>query len=438
MVKQLTMGGQPGPEDGDERREFRRFPFLLIYLGIFAIFTVWAALGTMGVVSFANGEVVPASQVKTVQHLEGGIVRKILVKEGDEVKAGEPIIEMESTASGADVIELKARITSLMIEIARLKAETTNAKKFDLPADLMTENKGLVAQGLALFESRSKGLADQINVQEQIIAQRQQDIQEINARTRNREQTLKFLDEQIDIGQKLLLKQLTNRYKHLDLLKEKSRLVSSIDEDLAVLKRAQSARREASGRLASIRSTYMSEALRDLDAAQRQLDEFSPRLAKFEDSLQRTVINSPVAGLVKTLYVVTIGGVIAPGGAVVDIVPIGDRLVVEAKLPPQDIGFVRPGQSAKISLASADAARFDNITGIVDSVSPDTILTPEGTPFYRVRIETSRDHFARGDLRYDLFPGMQVVAYIETGKRTILEYLIEPFIRSSDIAMRER
>jgi len=413
-------------------------PLLALYLTICIAFFVWAAFGELGVVSIATGEVVPASQVKAVQHLEGGIVREILVHEGEQVKTGQSLIVMESTTSGADVIELKARITSLRIELARLEAGATNADTPDFPPEMVRDNADLITQALHLFESQRADLLNEVTTQKAIIAQRRQDIEEITARLSSRRQTLAFINEQIDISKVLLKKNLTNRYNHLDLLKEKSKLEGGIVEDRVAHDRATSAKKEAEARLATINSTFISDTRKQMDAARRELDEMSPRLAKFEDSLKRTVISSPVEGVIKILHVVTIGGVVQPGGSVVDIVPFGDRLVIEAELPPQDIGYVRSGQTAMIALASAGAARFDNLSGVVDSVSPDTILTPEGKPFYRVRIETARDHFARGNTRYDLFPGMQVVAYINTGNRTILEFIIDPLVKSGDIALRER
>tara|TARA_B110000495_G_C22364737_1_gene238044 strand:- start:16 stop:501 length:486 start_codon:yes stop_codon:yes gene_type:complete len=161
-------------------------------------------------------------------------------------------------------------------------------------------------------------------------------------------------------------------------------------------------------------------------------------MSKFEDNLKRTILRSPVDGVVKTLHVVTIGGVVRAGDAVVDVVPEGDRLIVEAKLKTQDIGYVRKQQSARITLASGDAMRFDGLEGVVVRVSPDTITGDDGEPYYKVRIQTERNHFRRAENRYDLFPGMQVIASIHTGERTIMEYLLDPFLDASDTAMRER
>ena len=143
-------------------------------------------------------------------------------------------------------------------------------------------------------------------------------------------------------------------------------------------------------------------------------------------------------GIVKTLYVVTVGGVVPPGGTVLDIVPGDDRLVIEAKLPVQDIGFVRTGQEAMVQLASAEAVRFGTLKGTVVQVSPDTIVTREGVPYYKVRINTEQPYFEHGNIKHHLSPGMQVQASIRTGTRTVMRYLLDPYIRGFGKAMQER
>ncbi|MEE2999037.1 MAG: HlyD family type I secretion periplasmic adaptor subunit [Pseudomonadota bacterium] len=412
--------------------------FLFICILACIAFVAWAWNGNLAIVSVAEGEVVPSSQIKTIQHLEGGIIREIKVREGERVTKGQPLITLESAATGADVGELKTRIVGLRIEIARLQAAASNAAKPSFPHKLKKNHPQLVREANQLFESRKRRLKDELASQRAIMAQRKQDIQETTARIKNQRRSMKLLKEQIAISEDLLKEQLTNRYKHLDLLKELARLTGSIEEDKVALQRAGSALKQASANKDSIRSKFSEDARTKLDAARRQLEEFTPRMSKFEDSLKRTILRSPVKGVVKTLHVVTIGGVVRAGDAVIDIVPEGDQLIVEAKLKTQDIGYVRKQQSARITLASADAMRFDGLEGIVVRVSPDTITGDDGEPYYKVRIKTERNHFRRAENRYDLFPGMQVIASIHTGERTIMEYLLDPFFNASDTAMRER
>ncbi len=412
--------------------------FLVLCVAMCAAFGVWAYYGKLDVVSMALGEVVPSTQIKSIQHLEGGIVQEIKIKEGQHVKRGQLLVILESTASGADVGELKISITGLRAEIARLEAEASGKAEPVFDADLAAAQPRLVKQTVELFRARRQRLLTQLASQKEAIVQRQQEIKEIAARVRNHRQGLKLLKEQIAISEELLKEELTNRYKHLDLLKEESRLQGSLDEDRAAANRAKSALKEARSQLKGISNTFGEEVRTELEEKRRRLEELTQRLLKYADSLKRTELRSPVDGVVKALYVFTRGGVVRPGAPVVDVVPVEDRLIVEAKLPTQDIGYVQAGQTALIKLASADAMRFGALEGTVSQVSPDTIVSEDGVPFYKVRIETERDYFERGSMRYNLFPGMQVTTSIQTGHRTILEYILAPFLYSMDSAMRER
>lgn len=401
-------------------------------------FFVWAALGHLDIVSNAMGEVVPASQVKSVQHLEGGIVADILVEEGAAVREGQPLLELESTRSGAEAEELGLRLVALRSDIARLEAEIADRDAPSFAPELRSNHPDLVKKATELFVVRRNRLNFELESQRNAMTQRAREIEEVKARVGNNQQTLRLLEEQVRISEQLLQRDLTNRMVHLNLLKEAAVLRGRIAEDNAALPRTEAALAEARAQLDAIRSRFQEEASTALDEATRSFEELSQRLRKFDDSLRRSVLRAPVDGIVKSLYVFTKGGVVQPGGTVMDIVPADDRLIVEAKLAPQDIGYVRRGQAATVRLASADAPRFGHLEGRVIHVSPDTLVTEKDVAFYKVRIETDGDHFAKRNLRYDLFPGMQVVCAIQTGQRTVLEYLLDPLIGAADSAMQER
>lgn len=398
----------------------------------------WASVSTLDIVSLANGEVIPSSQVKIVQHLEGGIVREISIREGERVKQGQQLIVLEPTQSGADVGEIRVRLLSLRAEIIRLEAEVSGASKPAFDAQLRADNPRMVKQTLARFNSRIKSLQNRLASQRLAVAQRSQEINEISARIRNQKNSLKLIDEQIAISVELLAEDLTNRYNHLDLLKEASNIRGRSEEDAAALLRAKSALKEAESNLAGIRTYFVEDAGQELEAARLSFDELSQREQKFEDNLARTVLRSPVDGIIKTLHVTSVGGVLRPGETVVEIVPVDDRLIIEARLPTQDIGYVQSGQAVLVKLTSADARRFGGLAGKVTTVSPDTLISDDGFPYYRVRIETVSDRFQHGQLQYRLFPGMQVIASIHTGERTVLEYIVGPFLNNMSGALGER
>lgn len=412
--------------------------FLLLCGGLVVAFLVWAWFGRLEVVSNASGEVIPSTQVKSVQHLEGGIVREIMTREGDRVEKGQPLISLEPTSRGADVGELAARLTALRSEVARLEGQASAADAPTFPEDLVRDHPDMVREARNLFDARRSRMEKDIAAQAEQVRQREQQIQEASSRLANNRRRLKLLGEQVKISEDLLKEDLTNRMLHLNLLKERAEIRGQVDQDETALPRLRAAVKEARLRADSVRDAFLEESRLDLEAKRRELEEVSRRMAKFEDTLQRTVVRSPVAGVVKTLHVHTVGGVIQPGGSVIDVVPEGDRLVVEAQLPVQDVGYIHPGQTATVKLASSDAIRFGDLEGKVVNVSPDAIEGEDGTPYFRVRIETVRDFFERKGLRYRLVPGVQVFCAIRTGERSVMEYLLEPFLGSFDTALRER
>ena len=401
-------------------------------------FTVWASISTLDIVSMATGEVIPSTQVKTIQHLEGGIIRDILVKEGENVKKGQLLMKLEPTASGADVSELQVRLRSLRADQARLEAMISGAKQPIFPVDLVKAHPELVRQSEIRFKVLSRRHDGEVVRQQQAVAQRKQEITEIQTRVRSARAELKPVLEKFKLSKELMKDSLNTKFQVKDLEIRAIQLRGAIDTDQASLKRARLALREAEAELKNIKNAFDEENQSNLDEARLNRAELDARLKKFEASLKRTNVKSPVDGVIKTLHVFTVGGVLRPGDPITDIVPAGDRLIIEAKLPTQDIGYVASGQLAVIKLASADAMRFGGLDGIVVNVSPDTLLSPEGQPFYKVRIETDKSYFESGNLKYNLFPGMQVMASIYTGQRTVMQYVIDPIRFSMSNAFQER
>lgn len=398
----------------------------------------WSLVGRLDIVSEAQGEVIPRSKVKRIQHLEGGIIRELLVREGDTVTENQPLVELVTTSSETNVEELQVRTNSLRVEIARLEAEEQGKAEPDYPEEIRRESPEVVNQSQEHFRSRRKRLESELTGQDEKIRQREKDVEEITARLRNSRHSLELLRQQIAISASLLKDQLTSKYKHLSFLQEESNLVSRIEEDTAALDRSNSALAAARSERERILNAYHEEVQGALRKAQTDLLEFSQRLRKYTDELTRTVIRSPAAGVVKALYVVNVGEIIKPGMTIMDIVPAGDTLIIEAHLPIADIGYVQPGQRAVIKLASRDARRFGFLEGKVTQVSPDAISMPSGATYYRVLVETERDHFSSGSDRYQLYPGMRVVAGIHIGSRSVLGYILDPFLDTMSQGLQER
>ncbi len=416
-----------------------RTPRIVLWLCalLLAAFGAWASVFRLDVVSVAGGQVIPSSRVQVVQHLEGGIVREILAREGELVGTGQALVILEQIVSGAGVDELQGRIAGLRVDIATLEAQAANAAPV-IDQDLHDRHPDLVEQARSLLRVSVSRHQSEISGQEELIRQREHALTEIATRIRNARENLKLAEEQVALSEELLKDNLTTQHRHLGYLREAGELRSRIEEDESAVAAARSALNEARVRLERIRNAYQEDVESRLKEARLKKEESIQRLRRLADSLDRTVIRSPVEGIVKTLHVSTLGGVVRPGETVADIVPFEDRLIVEAQLSIRDIGFVREGQVAAVRLAGSDSATFGKIGGTVIHVAPDTTVGADGRMFYLVRVETEQDHFSSGDEQYRLFPGMAVMVFIHTGTRTVSRYLTEPFTARFAGALQER
>tara|TARA_B100000959_G_scaffold4538_1_gene4835 strand:+ start:2246 stop:3583 length:1338 start_codon:yes stop_codon:yes gene_type:complete len=426
---------------------------LLALLLLFVVsFVLWADNFNLEVVSVAEGEVKPKGETKSIQHLEGGIVKEILVEEGEEVSKGNSLMILESTLSDADVKELQARQDFLKIQTIRLKAEIRGSGGIRFPRQLAKNNSELIQQEKELHAARRKKLLNELKIADEKINQRKQEINEANAeireieaRLKNNRNSLVLINEQVAISEDLLKDDLTNRYNHLNLLKESNLLKSRIEEDMAVLSRLaavvlrqKSSVRDTRSLKKNINLMFSQEVHTQLEERQKEFREIRERLRKAKDNLKRTVLRSPVNGIVKKIRIVTKGGVVPPGGKVIDIIPAEGGLVVEARMPPYDIGYVSVGQKGTIKLKSSDAIRFGNVAVKVAHISPDTFADSDGSAYYKVILEPETDYFEKKSTRYNLVPGVEVVSSIHTGERSVLKYIFEPFLTSADSAFQER
>ncbi|EWY40915.1 hypothetical protein N825_33835 [Skermanella stibiiresistens SB22] len=399
---------------------------------------IWAGVAELNITSTATGDVVPLSYNQSVQHFEGGIVRDILVAEGESVRAGQPLVELDETRTRADLEELKLRLASLTADMARLDAEASGRAAIDFPDGFAGDHADLVARTRDLFRARRDRLAADIEIQRQEVAQRDQEVALVRTRIAGAQTSLNLIREQLGISETLLKREITNRMKHIELLRDEATAANSIAEDRATLLRAGAALAESRGKLAWIDRKYEEETRSALDEARRNHSELSQRLNRFQDSLERSTLRAPMDGIVKTLAISTRGAVVKPGETVIELVPRDGDLVVDAHLPVQDIGYVRPDQEVVVTLAGGDASRFGHIKGRVLTISPDTMLDTNKQPYYKVRVELSSRTFKYGDRVYEVYPGVHVICSILTGTRTIIDYVFSPILSGFQHAMQER
>ncbi len=395
----------------DKHRKNTKFLFY-VFTSFSVIALLWMFLFDIDIVSTAEGQVIPAGDVKTIQHLEGGIIDQILIKESDVVKKDDPLVILAATASEVDVDEAQVQIDAKTIQSVRLEAEIND---FDVPVFsdyLVNARPELVNKSMELFVSRKNKLEG--------------DIKEVVALIIQHQTAIDILIKQTSMSEKLLEEGIISEFAHLDLLKELNAAKGTLE---AAMEERDNLTKE-----------FIEEARNERQIAQREISELNETIKALKDNLKRTVITAPVDGVVKNLFFVTIGGVIRSGEPILDIVPTKDNLIVEARLQESDIGFVKPGQSAVVKLSSADAVNFGQINGVVDRISPDTEQDENDNRivFYNIFVELDQNYFESKEKIYYLVPGVKVTASIQIGDRTLANYLLSPFLGSLGQTFQER
>jgi adhesin transport system membrane fusion protein len=334
------------------------------------------------------------------------------------------LLILSSISNKSDLGEIRIRILSLKADIYRLEAESNFFREIKFDKSFKKDNLNLVKRTKELFISRRDSFASKIVTQKKAI-------EAIEARLENSKKRLLLAKEQVQIGENLIKEKLSNRYEQVDRLKEVNILESSIDEDKVAIKKAKE-------QLKQIKKEYKEDVETKLSESRQSLKEFTQRAQKYEDTLKRTVIKSPMSGVIKSLNVVTIGGVVKAGDTVVEIVPLNDKLIVEAKLLPQDVGYIKKNAKAFIQLDGNDGYRYGKLNGKVVHISPDSLITDKGESFFLAKIELEKSYFGNQRDKIELFSGMIVTVGIVLGERSVLEYILSPFLESSNFVLSER
>ncbi|MBS1210557.1 MAG: prsE 5 [Proteobacteria bacterium] len=421
----------PFSEIRPARQKLRRIAIIL------AGILLWSLLFPIDIASHSTGEVIPASQIKLVQHLEGGIVRRIRVHEGQQVKAGDPVAEIDRSASESDLREAQVHLGGLRIRALRLEAQLAGRSDISFPPELERDFPDDVRNAREQIRSQSGRYQGGLAVQTQKVRQRDAESAELRARQTHLVTKLNLLRDQVRISEKLLKEGLTNQYEHLNLLKEEQALVSSLAETEASIVRASAAGSQERSALDAQRSGEREQQHKDLEETRRQMGDIEERLHKFSDSQRRLQVLAPIDGTVLTLNVVTEGGVLPPGGTLMSLVPDKDPLLIETQLPVGDVGFVRIGQKARIQLVSSSAHGFAPIDGTVAHISADRVAEPNREPYYRLRIRPDRLYFSRGNIHYQLVPGVRVSAAVLIGQRSVFNILTAPLRSGMQNALTE-
>ncbi|CAA7614224.1 HlyD family type I secretion periplasmic adaptor subunit [Magnetospirillum sp. UT-4] len=397
----------------------------------------WAFFARLDEVAIAEGEVVPEGKVKVIQHLEGGVVREITTSDGAVVKEGDPLLQLELSASSVNRDELQVRLDGLMLQRARLIAEVSGTE-VAFPKEEAARQPTLVSAESRNFQSRRGALKATIAVMNDQARQKALEVAELQTRERAVANNLRLARERLAMSSELMKSGLTARMDHVQLQGQVEELDGQLDSVRASIPRAQAAQAEARSRIEEEQARFVRGAQGELAEAELNIARTRELLSQASDQQRRTLITSPIDGIVKNLRANTIGGVVRPGDPIMEIVPLHERLQIDTKLSPMDRGYVQVGQKAMVKLSAYDYTTYGGLEGEVILVAPDTTTGAEEQPFYRVVVQTDRAYLGDEDSKRIITAGMQATVEIHTGQRTVMEYLIKPVVKLRHEAFRER
>lgn len=416
----------------------RSIRFTLWAIGAFFLFFIlWAGLANIDEVTRGDGKAIPSSRLQKIQNLEGGIITEVFIREGQVVNAGDPLLRLDDTRFASNVGETEADRLALLSRIERLNAEI-NGQELVLSEEITTQAPKIAAGEKDLYNSRRQQLHNEISGLEEQLIQRQQELRDFSAKEIQFRNSLGLLQQEIKMSEPLIAEGAISKVEVLRLRRAEVETRGQLDSIKLSIPRAESAIKESENKIEETRSRYKSEALSQLSEAQTSLNKIEATGKALEDRVNRTLVVSPVRGIVQQVLVNTIGGVIQPGSDLVEIVPLDDKLLVEAKIRPQDIAFLHPGQDAIIKLTAYDYTIYGGLKGQLEQISPDTVTDKEGNSFYIIRLRTDKNYLGSADKPLLIIPGMVASVDIITGKKTILSYLLKPIIRAKAEALRER
>jgi len=402
---------------------------------LFVIFILWAAFSEVEQVTRGQGKVIPASQIQVVQNLEGGILAELHVKVGDTVKKDQLLLRIDETRFVSSFEQNVAKSGSNKAKAARLLAEANGSSSFSAPADTPPH---ILASERALFESRKAELRQSLEVKQAQISQRQNELKELNTRLRELSKTYDLYQREIRLTKPLVSQGAVSEMEVLQLERKAGEMLGEIETTKQSIPRIQSKIEESQAAMRELRLNFANRAKAEYHEVAAQLGEDKASSLALKDRLERTMVRSPVNGTVNRILVNTVGGVIQPGMNLVEIVPTEGTLLVEAKIKPSDIAFLRPNQKAMVKFTAYDYTIYGGLEAKLEQIGADSITDEKKESYYLVTLRTDKNYIGTREKPLPIIPGMIASVDILTGKKTILSYLLKPILKAKYSALRER
>ncbi|MFN3417653.1 MAG: HlyD family type I secretion periplasmic adaptor subunit [Caldimonas sp.] len=440
-------------EDGSQTRAFQGFEFeadevmsrrathraqriVRVAVVIVVVLLAWAAMARVDEITRGEGRVIPSRQLQVVQSLDGGVVAEILVREGQVVEPGQLLLRIDETRAVSGVNESRAQAFALRTREARLRS-IAEGVPFTPPSPSAgnAEEARIVEEERRLLESRQAELRNLLSINQQQLLQRQQELAEMRARRVSAQQALDLAQQELNKTRPLLASGAVSEVDVLRLERDVARLRGETEQATAQIARVQAAIGEAQRKIQETEMAFRNEARKELSEVLGTLAALNESTVALADRVDKTAVRSPVRGTVQRLLANTVGGVIQPGRDIVEIVPLDDALLLEARILPKDIAFIRPGQEAIVKFTAYDFAIYGGLSAKVENISPDTVVDERGNAYYVIRVRTDRPSLGE---HLPIIPGMTAEVDILTGNKTVLDYLLKPILRAKSVALTER
>lgn len=417
-----------------QQEPLRASSILRLAVVVVLVMVVWAAFAEIDEVTRGTARVIPTGQVQIIQSVDGGVVEALLVQEGQVVEAGQLLMRVDPTRFVSNLLESQASQIALQAKALRLTA-LTRGTAFVPTKELLRDAPDVVAQEQRLYDSRRAEISAQISISQNQLAQRQQELNEVRARRDQASRSLELITREINATRPMIASGAVSEVEVLRLERDVARLRGDTEQATAQISRVQSSILEATRKIEEVQLTSRNQMSGELSETMSKLASLAQGGKALQDRVKHAEIKSPVRGTVKRLLVSTMGAVVQPGKEVVEVVPMDDSLILEARIAPKDIGFLRPGQEATVKFSAYESAIYGGLTADLFLIGADSVIDEKGNAFYSIRVRTRKRSLGPG---LPIIPGMVAQVDILTGKKTVLSYLLKPVLRAKANAMTER
>ncbi len=401
---------------------------------VFGVLLLWAWLFNVDEITKGDGKVIPSQQLQVVQSIDGGIISEILTKEGEVVRAGQVLLKIDATRSLSGYKENRTTYLALLAKAARLRA-IAEGHPFIVPPEVLTEEPKLAQQEESLYQDRKAVLESQVGIARAQEQQRSQELIEARAKFETASQGYAFTSREYQMTKPLVESGAVSDVDLIRLQRDVSRFNGERNQAGAQISRLQSAVAESQSKIANVELEFKNQARTELSETQSKINSLGESSVALSDKVKQADIRSPMSGTVKRLLFNTVGGVVPAGKDIVEIVPQEDRLLLEARVQPRDIAFLRPGQPAKVKFTAYDFSIYGSLDGVLEHIGADSVVDEKGNAYFLVRVSTNKSSLGEN---LPIIPGMVAEVDIMTGKKSVLTYLLKPVLRAKQNALTER